>query len=118
MGRYFFRTARRNFPHPSTEQVPQRQRRLRRWCATVILFVVVACASYLAQANTIAAKGFEMEQLRQKINQLRTENRDLENQALQLQSLQHLSKKIDGLNLVPAENISYVSGQAGALSLR
>lgn len=79
---------------------------------------MIACASYLAQANTIAAKGFEMEKLRVKINQLRTENRDLENQALQLQSLQHLSKKIDGLNFVPANDISYVSGQSGALSLR
>ena len=88
----------------------------RRWYALAIGLLVLALAGYLVQANALAAKGYQMESLRQKLDRLRLETLDLESRALELQSFQHLEQRISSLKLVPASDVRYVSAAAGPVS--
>jgi len=79
---------------------------------------VFLCALYLVQANNLAMQGYQIETLRNQIEKLRVESRDLESQALQLQSYQHLNSRLSGLNMVPASDVKYLPANADAVSLR
>lgn len=89
---------------------------LRPWCALAIGLLLAALTMYLVQANTLAAKGYHMESLRQELDRLRLETRDLESRALEFQSFQHLEQRISSLQLVPASQVHYVSAAAGPVS--
>ncbi|MDO8560213.1 MAG: hypothetical protein Q7S23_04255 [bacterium] len=79
------------------------------WCTLAVGGLLFALASYLVQANNLAAKGYQMQSLRDQLDQLRLETRDLESRALELQSFQNLEQRVTSLQLVPANDVRYVS---------
>lgn len=118
MGRFFYLTRRAREPAPVRPPRRHHTPHPRRWCAAALTLLAATGGLYLAQANVLTAKGYQLEKLRQQIGALRLENRELESRALQLQSYQHLNDRIERLNLVPSGQIRYVSQGYGALSVR
>lgn len=118
MGRFFYLGRRSSAEHVENYSQPVRRRHVRRWCFTSLAMLVVVCALYLVQANNLAMRGYQIETLRQQIEKLRVESRDLESQALQLQSYQHLNSRLSGLNMVPAGDVKYLTADTNAVSLR
>lgn len=74
-----------------------------------IIFAVSFLMIYLIQVNKVATTGFEIRALEDQITELNDENRELELQLVELRSMKNLSKKITDLNLVDANDISYIN---------
>ena len=81
----------------------------RAWSRLVMALLVASCVLYLVQVNRLATRGYQMETLQQQIEKIRQENRDLESQALQLQSFQHLTSQVNQLEMVPAGSVQYLT---------
>lgn len=118
MGKFFYLTRRSTPAYAENSIRPARRRQVRWWCITSVAALVVVCALYLVQANNLAMRGYQIETLRQQIEKLRVESRDLESQALQLQSYQRLNSRLSDLHMVPARDVWYLSAEAGVVSRR
>jgi cell division protein FtsL len=84
-----------------------------------LLIVAVAgflVLAYLVQVNSFSTKGYEIRNAQKKIDQLRNDQRALEVQSAELQSLQRIQSQPAVLNMVPVSSISYV--QTTSLSQR
>lgn len=80
----------------------------RKWGAAVLFTSCLLLITYLVQVNSFATKGYEIGNLQKKIDQLKTEQRTLEVQTAELQSLQRIQAQPTILNMVPVSSISYV----------
>ncbi len=69
-----------------------------------VLMVIV----YLIQVNSFSTKGYEISTMQKKITQLREEQKNLEIQTAELQSLQRIQGDPTIINMVPVSSISYV----------
>lgn len=92
----------------ATGKSPAFLRQLRRSLQLVFAALLAACILYLVQANSLVARGYHLGALQQQVERLRQQNRDLESQALTLQSLQHLSAEVSQLQMVPAGTVRYL----------
>lgn len=75
-----------------------------------VLFVclfVGALALYLLQVNSIAAKGFEVRELEQQINELEEGNEKLAVRIIELKTMNELEGKVAQLEMVPIDNMAY-----------
>ncbi|MDB4940060.1 MAG: hypothetical protein JWO40_485 [Candidatus Doudnabacteria bacterium] len=72
--------------------------------------------TYLVQVNSFSTKGYEIRNLQTKVDQLKNDQRALEVQSAELQSLQRIQADPAVLNMVPVSTISYV--QTTSLSQR
>ena len=77
-------------------------------CVLMVCVTLGVLISYLVQANSIATKGYQIKELEQKMYTLERSSRDLESQALRLQSIQNISSKIDSLDMEVAKGIEYL----------
>lgn len=118
MGKFFYLARRTSACADDRPVCPPRAWRPKRMMVASLGLVIVVAALYLMQANRLATKGFQLETLRQEVKALRTQNRELEGQALQKQSLRSLSQRITDLHLVPASDIDYVAEGPSAVSRR
>lgn len=84
----------------------------------IILVVVVAIfgISYLVQINSVATKGYQIEELENKITELKEEQADLELEALSLQSMGTVKEKVDELGLVAIGEADYLQPTPVALA--
>lgn len=76
----------------------------------VVLLVAVfvgAGFAYLFAVNTIASKGFQIKELEKKINLAKTENEKLQLRMVELRSMTDLQEKIEELDMVPVDQITY-----------
>src|SRR3989338_1070524 len=63
---------------------------------------------YIVQINDLATKGYEIQALEDRYQQLKDWNEKLEAQAAELSSLQNLQKTLGGLPLIETLNIEYI----------
>jgi cell division protein FtsL len=63
---------------------------------------------YLFQINSLGTRGYEIRQMEQKIKVLQTENKSLQIQSSALSSITQIQKEAEGLNMVPASNVTYL----------
>lgn len=116
MGRFTV-TFKRRVPH-RPDALESKPWSFKKWCVLTGALITLACAVYVEQTNRLATKGYQADALRRTIEQLRRENRDLENRALRLQSLEQVASKISSLNLVPSSDVRYLPGAPTAMSRR
>src|SRR3989344_934825 len=64
------------------------------------LVVLSGLFVYLVQSNSLLTRGYELEDVQKKIDDLERVGKDLENKSLQLQSMSVLAPKIEKLKLV------------------
>ena len=78
----------------------------------VLAVAALMIVGYLIEVNSFSTKGYEISTLQKKVEQLKEDQRQLEVQAAQLQSLQRIQDDPAVQNMVPVSKISYVQNQS------
>lgn len=88
----------------------------------LIVFVAVMLVGssfvYLIQINEIAAKGFELKKIEQEIGLLSQENEKLSLEVIELQSMSNLQERIEKIEMIPVDRISYLDITTSLVSAR
>lgn len=74
----------------------------------LVTAVIFFGAFYLFQVNSIATQGFEIEEIKNKIQDAEKENKKLKIKEIELKSMYNIEKATQEFNLVSPEDISYV----------
>ena len=81
-----------------------------RWVRVGLLVLTVSTGLfYVLQMNVSATKGYDIRELEQKITALQKDNRQLELEAMELQSVERLMAQLPGHRLVEARPDRYVT---------
>lgn len=83
----------------------------------VFSLIIMLGASYLVGVNDLSIKTLVLQQQKKKIFKLKNDANDLELRVMSLSSYNNLSERLNGLDLVKVDKISYVNG-ASAVALR
>ncbi len=86
--------------------------------ALVLLGLVLGLAIYLAQTNSLISIGFEMRDHQKEKANKQQAIEELQAQAAQLQSLPALENSIQGRQMVPSSNVSFLPAVNNAVALR
>jgi cell division protein FtsL len=86
--------------------------------AIIGAFVVSFIFYYIIQINNFATDGFEVRKLEDQISALKDENKHLEFQVVELQSMTGLRERAQKLNLVDASDIRYIEITGASLAQR
>ncbi|GAC1412364.1 MAG: hypothetical protein NVSMB66_1200 [Candidatus Doudnabacteria bacterium] len=86
------------------------------WGISVLTAAGLLLLFYMIQVNSFSTKGYEIKNLQTKVESLRNDQRALEVQSAELQSLQRIQSSSAVLNMVSVSTISYV--QTKSLSAR
>ncbi len=68
----------------------------------------IALIVYIAQANNMATKGYEIKDIEHRIDELKKSKRDMESKSMELQSLSALTQKLNGLEMVDSKEAVYL----------
>lgn len=77
--------------------------------------VLVFGIAYFFEINALSTKGYEIRQLEQKIKTLEVENKHLEVQASNLQSISRIQEHAEKLNFIPIGKAQYIKDSDFAL---
>mgnify|MGYP006057487401 CR=1 FL=1 len=108
------------------KHTPRKKRKLRpvvkvgKVTYSVILLVAVFVTGlfYLVQINTVATKGFEIQELEKSVKELKLANRQLEVQAVELQSIQAIKDGSEGLDLTSQGEVRYLQEKSRDVARR
>lgn len=75
----------------------------------LILIIVLFGILYIIQTNSVATKGYTIQQHKSELAELQTKNKNLELQLSKIQSLDFLEAKIEVLNMIKVSQIDYMS---------
>lgn len=75
----------------------------------VAVFALMICVAYLGIINISAVKGYEIREIENEISELRKENKRLQIQVAELNSSYNIKGELEGLNMVEAEDVVYIS---------
>lgn len=81
-----------------------------------IVFVFIAGGFYLYEVNSAAIKGFKIKELERKVENLRAENKKLENNSAKYESITATQEKTRDLQMVPSRVVEYVSVTSGGVA--
>ncbi len=84
----------------------------------IIFSIIFSSLAYVIQINSIVTKGFKIEELEKKANQLRNENKKLEITITQLQSIARAEEVVGRLGLVKSFGIEYLKVGGGTVVVR
>lgn len=80
----------------------------------VVLFCVLSMM-FLVQVFQSSTTGYEVSALQDQIDDLKEDNKKLEIQAAELQSLDSIEKSVQEINMVPLDSIVYVEPPATSI---
>lgn len=75
----------------------------------LILLIILFSILYIVQANSVATDGYKIQEHKSRIEELQTENKNLELKLSEIRSLGFLEEKIESLNMVKVEKVDYLS---------
>lgn len=75
----------------------------------VIVSVAILSFIYLGQVQDTAAQGSDIHNLEERLLELREQMRALELESAELRSIQAIEQRVPELNLVPADEVSYLA---------
>lgn len=73
---------------------------------------------YIMQTSSVSTKGFEISELQGQVRMLENETRSLDVEIAQYRSMKSIQQRLDGMELVEAHNIEYVTPVGTAVALR
>jgi len=76
------------------------------------------CAVYLAIINTTAVKGFEVKKIEQQIEELKTENKQLQIEEAELNSFYNIKDNVGNLNMVEAKDVVYIDNNDKSVAVK
>ena len=90
------------------------------WTRLAVAFSVLAVVVgfiYMFSANLVATKGYKMEELQNKIDQLKEENKNLNLKYIELKSMANLSSEVAKMDLVASERAEILSVLGSTVAL-
>jgi uncharacterized protein YlxW (UPF0749 family) len=81
-------------------------------------FVCVMGISYILQTNSIATRGYEVEEYENELSKLKNSNQNMRNQEAELRSIKNLEEEKDRLVSVDSSDINYVVAGDTAVAMR
>jgi hypothetical protein len=84
----------------------------------LFVFAVTGGLFYLTQTNISATRGYEMEALDEKMEALKEENKKLNLQYIELQSMANIVEQVKDMNLVATAEVDTISSLGSAVALR
>lgn len=73
---------------------------------------------YLMQTSTVSTKGFALQDLEKQVAKLEQENRKIEVSIAEFSSMKSIQERLDGLDLVPVEEIAYANDNGTTVARR
>lgn len=83
-----------------------------------IVFLCVAGCSYIFQTNSIATSGYEVQTYENRLEELRSENRQMKNREAELRSIKNLEDKKGKLCNIDSSDIKYIVTGDTAVAMR
>jgi len=83
----------------------------------IAIFLSIASVSYLLQTNSLATRGYEVEDYQDQLELLTEENQNLKNREAELRSIKNLEGEKSRLTALGAGDIGYVSAGGDAVAL-
>jgi len=77
-------------------------------CFVLTLGIVTLGSYYLYQVNDLATKSYEMKDMELRIQELQKEGKKMQIKEIELRSMYNLEKATEDLDLINAQNITYV----------
>jgi cell division protein FtsL len=114
MGKYFALSM--QIPMQQTKKRTANRASVERLGFAVTALCLVLMVSYFVQANSFSTKGFEISRLQQQVDDLAENNKKLQIEAAELQSLQRIQNEPQVTGMVPVNTVTYI--QTSALSSR
>ncbi|MFZ5365357.1 MAG: hypothetical protein ACOZBH_04160 [Patescibacteria group bacterium] len=84
----------------------------------LILLLVGSVFLYLMQINSLATKGFKIQELEGRIGVLQDGNKKMSMEAVKLRSMAELNEKIQNLDMVPITEFSYIEATSTGVAKR
>lgn len=81
----------------------------------LLIAILLLSGAYLFFVNSIGTKGYEIKKLEQQLGQLEFQQKKLQVQASDLQSITAIQQQAQKLNFVPAQNPTYLKDHDYAL---
>ena len=81
----------------------------------ILAAILILGLVYLFVINSMGTKGFAIKKLEQQLNQLEAEQKTLQIQSSDLQSINKLGAEAQKLNFVPTTNVTYIKASDYAL---
>jgi cell division protein FtsL len=75
---------------------------------SLFILLLIFSISYIAVANNITVKGFELRDLRTKVTYLNEENQSLETNLMTMKAYGNIYDQVKDLNMVAIEDIDYI----------
>lgn len=119
----FWKLEKSNHHFPELNQRRQRQRLVFKFLnkkSSAVLLVILTAAlglAYLAQINLSATKGYQIKDLQDKLEALKIENKKLNLQYVESQSIAKVVSQVDGLGLVASGRIEILTPVGSAVAL-
>ena len=82
---------------------------------SILIAIVFFGLLYLFQINSLGTKGYEIQKLQQEIKVLGDQQKSLQIQASNLQSISRIQEQATALNFVPSTNVTYLKNSDFAL---
>jgi len=79
----------------------------------IFLLIFLFFGAYLFGVNSLSVRGFELSETNKKINDLNSENAELELKTMQLESYASINEKVKNLGLVKIDKIDYITPSIG-----
>lgn len=90
-----------------------------RWLNLLLIAIVAGLfVGYLVVNNRAATSGFALRSLEQRVGQLESEQRVLELQALDRQSMSGIENRAQELGFVPVGSVQYLTVTGGTVALK
>lgn len=78
-----------------------------------IVFLIAGVGFYLYEVNSAAIKGFKIKDMERRVENLRAENKKLENNSAKYESITAMQEKTKKLQMVPSRLVEYVMVLSG-----
>lgn len=120
----FFRKEKFNHHFPELNKKNKISRSLlgflngRQFATLVVALTLVIGVFYLIQINFSATKGYQIRQLEKELNELKMENKRINLQYLEKQSMANLVERASQLNLVVIDNLEIITPLGSVMALR
>ncbi len=84
----------------------------------LIMFIGAFGFLYIWQINSVSTKGYEISDLEQQIKQLEQENRKIDVHIAEYSSMQSIQARLANADLVPVDNVEYITLVGTAVAQR
>ena len=81
----------------------------------LLSLILVLGLSYLFMVNSLGTKGYEIRKLDQQVRAIEAEQKNLQVEASDLESINHIQSQAQKLNFVPSTSVTYLKDSDFAL---